>query len=223
MKGKAPMADLYRLGWNEHFSSALSGLGTEEVVPGRVSWQSAFDYQVMCGSEVLDAGVTGKVRDTGVPAVGDWVALRREAEGGNAIVAVLPRTTVFSRSAAGKTTSEQVVAANVTCIFVVTDPGRDFNLRRIERYMTLVYNSGASPVLIVNKADQAEDMAGVVAEAETAAPGVPLHAVSALTGEGTDVLKQVPGVGTDHRLSRGPPAWENPPSSTSSWGRIVSG
>ena len=120
------------LGYNEALAGALEELELEEVMPGRVVWQSAYDYRVQCESEEYAAQVTGKIRSAGLPGVGDWVALRPEAEPGiGTIMAILPRKSGFSRTAAGKVVTEQVVAANIDEVFIVTDLDADFNPRRI--------------------------------------------------------------------------------------------
>src|SRR6185503_13103556 len=114
------------------------------------------------------------------PAVGDWVALETPETGGDArIRAVLPRASRFSRRAAGNPTEEQVVAANVDVVFLVSGLDGDFNPRRIERYLVTAWESGASPVILLNKADLVDDAATSVAEVGGLAAGVPVHAVSA--------------------------------------------
>src|SRR4029450_744269 len=88
------------------------------------------------------------------PAVGDWVAVERPVDGGDArIRAVLPRFTRFSRRAAGDPTEEQIVAANIDTVFLVSGLDGDFNPRRIERYLVVAWESGATPVIVLNKAD----------------------------------------------------------------------
>jgi ribosome biogenesis GTPase len=114
------------------------------------------------------------------PAVGDWVAVETPAGGGDArIRAVLPRLTQFSRRAAGNPTEEQVVAANIDVVFLVSGLDHDFNLRRIERYLVTAWESGASPVILLNKADLVEDADARVEEVAGLAQGVPVHAMSA--------------------------------------------
>jgi ribosome biogenesis GTPase len=123
-----------------------------------------------------------------LPAVGDWVAIA----GGETvrINAVLPRLTKFSRLAATDhgQTIEQVVAANVDVVFLTAGLDVDLNLRRLERYLTLGWESGAEPVIVLTKADLCEDVPTAVLEVEATAIGVPVHPVSNLTGEGVDAL-----------------------------------
>jgi ribosome biogenesis GTPase len=118
------------------------------------------------------------------PAVGDWVAI-----GDGYIHAVLPRRTKFSRKVAWAETEEQVVAANVDVVFLVTALGQDFNVRRLERYLIMAWESGAQPVVVLTKCDLGEDVAAAVAEAEAIAFGVPVVATSAVTGLGLEELR----------------------------------
>jgi ribosome biogenesis GTPase len=112
--------------------------------------------------------------------VGDWVAL----EAGTRISAVLPRQSVFSRKEAGAVTREQVIAANIDVLFVVTGLDGDFNLRRIERYLLLAWESGAKPVVVLNKADLCSNTTQAAADVQALASGVPVAAISALHGSG---------------------------------------
>jgi ribosome biogenesis GTPase len=126
-----------------------------------------------------------------LPAVGDWVAVADPDGAERALVqAVLPRRTKFSRMAANDHggTVEQVVAANVDVVFLTAGLDGDFNARRLERYLTLGWESGASPVVVLTKSDLCDDLGGTVLEAESVAVGVPVHAVSNLTGDGIDAL-----------------------------------
>jgi len=136
-------------------------------------------------SEVL-AELAGKVKYEAagrneMPAVGDWVALRPvTAEGARPqIRAVLPRRSTFSRRAAGRETEEQIVAANVDTIFLVSGLDQDFNPRRIERYLVMARASGAKPVIVLNKADLSETLEADLELVRELAPEVPIHAVTA--------------------------------------------
>jgi ribosome biogenesis GTPase len=138
----------------------------------------------------------GKLDDDALPVVGDWVAVRKlDGERKAVIEAVLPRRTAFTRKEAWRRTVEQVVAANVDTMFLTTAFGADLNPRRIERYLTSTWDSGANPVLIVNKLDHALDPPGELAEVEAVALGVPVLAISAATGEGLEQLEPYLGRG----------------------------
>lgn len=188
-------SDLASLGWNDHFRSAFGGLEAEGLAPARVMLQERELYSICAAGGEFAAEVAGRLRHEApgpedFPAVGDWVAARLPAgQGRAAIHAVLPRRTKFSRQAAGARTAEQVVAANVDFVFLVSGLDGDFNPRRIERYLTAAWESGASPVLVLNKADLCDDPEGRVLEIEEVAPGAPVHAVSALNGDGLDHVK----------------------------------
>lgn len=111
------------------------------------------------------------------------------SEGAGTIEAVLPRSSVFTRLAAGSDRDIQIVAANVDIVFVVTSLNAELNLRRLERYLTLAWESGAAPVVILSKADRADGTAALLPEVESVAAGVPVHVTSAKTGEGVEALR----------------------------------
>jgi ribosome biogenesis GTPase len=146
----------------------------------------------------VEAVPAGRLRQRGErPAIGDWVAFRPpEVTGGHARVEeVLPRRSRLSRKGAGETTAEQVVAANVDTVFVVMGLDGDFNLRRLERFLVMAWESGAAPVVLLNKADLAAAAEARRAEVEAAAPGVPVLLASCLAGHGLDELEGYLGAG----------------------------
>ena len=108
---------------------------------------------------------------------------------------LLPRRSRFSRKVAGETTEEQVVAANIDTVFLVSGLDHDFNLRRIERYLTTAWNGGARPVVVLNKADLVDDIGAVLREVEAVASGAPIHVMSSKRGEGVDALLAYLAVG----------------------------
>ncbi|HYK72929.1 MAG TPA: ribosome small subunit-dependent GTPase A, partial [Pseudoneobacillus sp.] len=124
------------------------------------------------------------------PAVGDWVVLQeRTNENRGTIHAVLPRKSKFSRKSAGLVTEEQIVAANVDTIFLVNSLNEDLNLRRLERYLLLTWESGANPVIILSKADLCENVAAKIQEVEAVALGVPIIAISAIENSDLEDIK----------------------------------
>ena len=123
-----------------------------------------------------------------MPVVGDWVAARVVGPGQAIVDAVLPRTTLFSRRAAGRREDQQPIAANVDLVFLVCGLDGDFNLRRLERYLTLAAESGAAPVIVLNKTDACDDLAARIEETATVAGLAPIVACSAATGQGLDAL-----------------------------------
>ncbi|MGB0776344.1 MAG: GTPase RsgA, partial [Akkermansiaceae bacterium] len=153
------------LGWNPAFQKDFDKLSLKNCLPARLIRDNKISYGALfideegdvCEREVV---MSGKVyhaasSDAELPAVGDWVALElaKNEDGENMIRARLPRQTCFSRKLPGKSTMEQVIAANVSVVVVVTDAGPDFNPRRMERYFTLIRRSGSKAVVLVNKSD----------------------------------------------------------------------
>ena len=194
-------ADLTQLGWNARLDAAFAPHAAERLVPGRIVLEHTHIYRVMTAEEDLLARVSGRLRHRALarvdfPAVGDWVAVEPAAQGGDArILAVLPRRSRFSRRAAGDATEEQVVAANIDTVFLVAGLDGDFNPRRIERYLVVASESGASPVIVLNKADVAEHAEEMAAAVRASAAGVPVHTVSCRVPESLDVLRQYLGHG----------------------------
>jgi ribosome biogenesis GTPase len=170
---------LARLGWTEERQAEWDP--SRGLTPGRVAVEHRSAYVVYTEHGEVWAELAGRLRHEGVfPAVGDWVAVRPRST----IVALLPRRTVFSRKQPWET-KEQVLAVNADTVFVVVAlTERDFKLRRLERYLATAWESGAQPVIVLTKRDLCDDVAGAVAEAEGVAFGVPVHAVSAVSGEG---------------------------------------
>jgi ribosome biogenesis GTPase len=117
-------------------------------------------------------------------AVGDWVGL-----GDGLIREVLPRRSAIVRKAAGMTSESQTLAANVDVAFIVSSLGPDLEPRRIERYLVTIWESGATPEIVLTKADRFEDPWEMVASVEAVAIGVPVHVVSAVNGFGVDALR----------------------------------
>jgi ribosome biogenesis GTPase len=129
-------------------------------------------------------------------AVGDWVAIRTRAQERTATIeAILPRRTEFTRKAAGELTEAQVVAANIDVVFLVMGLDRDYNPRRLERYLVLARESRATPHVLLSKADLVDDVAAPLAEIAAVAPGVAVHAVSVRDGRGLAEVRAAIGPG----------------------------
>jgi ribosome biogenesis GTPase len=173
------------LGWAPRFAEAFAAHVAPGVAPARVSLEHTQIYRVLTPDGEQLARVSGRLRHAAAgradfPAVGDWVAIETPSGGGDArIRAVLPRVSRFSRRAAGNPTEEQVVAANVDVVFLVSGLDGDFNPRRIERYLVTAWESGASPVILLNKADLVANAAAIAQAIADLAQGVPVHAISA--------------------------------------------
>ncbi|MBT8044762.1 MAG: ribosome small subunit-dependent GTPase A [Verrucomicrobiae bacterium] len=198
------------LGWNNDFQKAYDALSLKNCVPARLIRDNKITYGALfidddgnvCEREVV---MSGKVyhdaaSDAELPAVGDWVALELAKDGDDEsmIRSRLPRQTCFSRKLPGKSAEEQVIAANVSVVVVVTDAGYDFNPRRMERYFTLIKRSGAKAVVLVNKSDlfveeQNQEAAEMI---RNLSDEVDVHTTSAAQNQGLEVLKKYlkPGV-----------------------------
>ena len=185
------------LGWTESFAQHFAQWADkDDVQPGRVGIEFNYLYRVYVADGEIEAMLAGRVKHhaasrSGLPSVGDWVAVRRRPEQDRgAIVAVLPRRSWFSRRMAGQVTDEQVVAANVDVVFIVMALDADYSLRRLERYLLLAHESGAAPVVLLTKPDLCADLAGRVSEVRPLAGAVPVHVLSPKFNEG---IEQVAG------------------------------
>jgi ribosome biogenesis GTPase len=189
------------LGWNDRLARAFASVGIANTVPARVSLEHTHIYRVLSESGEWLARVSGRLRHQAAsraefPAVGDWVAIDSQQDDGMArIRAVLPRASRFSRRAAGDRTEEQVVAANIDIVFLVSGLDGDYNPRRIERYLLVAFDSGASPVVVLNKSDLVSDPAEYVAEVQALSPGVEVRAVSSRDPVSLEVLRDLLGPG----------------------------
>lgn len=184
---------LERYGWTPALEEQFAPYADDGLEPARVAVEHRDAYVLYTASGERPAELSGRFRHEveergDLPAVGDWVAV----SGGDraAIQAVVPRRTKFSRMAANDhgQTVEQVVAANVDVVFLTAGLDGDLNLRRLERYLTLGWESGAEPVVVLTKADLCDDVPGVLLEVESVAAVVPVHPVSNVTGEGVEAL-----------------------------------
>ena len=177
--------DLASVGWDEQFAAAFDALSLgADTEPARVAIEFNYLYRLWSRRGPLEATASGRLKHHAIsrsqlPAVGDWVAVRRRAnQEKGAIVAVLPRRGAFSRRMAGSVTDEQVVASNVDVVFVVMGLDADFSVRRLERYLLLAHESGAKPVVILTKPDLSDEAGARVAAVTSVAGGVPVHVVN---------------------------------------------
>ena len=183
------------LGWSPSREAEFEQHVADGLSPARVAAQHRGGYVVYTERGERPAEIAGRLRHAAataadLPAVGDWVAVEDGPTAAAATIhALLERSTMFSRKTAGEEAAEQVVAANVDVVFLVSAFGEDLNVRRIERYLVSGWESGAQPVIVLNKSDLAADLAAAVAEVEAVAFGVPVHVVSCLDGAGLDELE----------------------------------
>jgi ribosome biogenesis GTPase len=185
---------LAALGWTDELEAAFTPYVERGFIPARVVAEHRGGYYVR--SELGDrlASARGRLRDDelwgGMPAVGDWVVVCDAPGERFAIEALLPRRTKVSRKTPWLKAEEHILVANVDTVVLVTGLDQDFNPRRLERYLTAAWDSGANPVIVLTKLDVCDDL-GKIAEAESVAVGVPVHPVSNVTGEGIDAVRQL--------------------------------
>jgi len=195
------LPELETLGWDDRLGTLYEAHAADGVVAGRVSIQHRGAYDVLTEHGELRCEVVRRLVHEAsgaadLPVVGDWVVVALGTEAGSgAITAVLPRLTRFSRKTAWQAAEEQVLAANIDVAFLVASMNEDLNLRRLERYLILAWESGARPVIVLTKADLHPAPEAAVAEVETIAGGVPVHAISSLSGRGLDDVRALLGPG----------------------------
>jgi ribosome biogenesis GTPase / thiamine phosphate phosphatase len=179
---------LDELGWDDAWSSAFEQLQEENLTAARVAAQHRGAYAVWTAAGELRARAAGRLyyaHEVGapIPAVGDWVGVQDTT-----ITSILPRRSAFIRKRAGFGSDEQVLAANVDTAFLLAGLDDDFSLRRLERYITTAWDSGAAPVVVLTKADLCDDVADAMLQVESVAIGVPVYPISNVTGVGIDEL-----------------------------------
>ncbi|MDY7013378.1 MAG: ribosome small subunit-dependent GTPase A [Cyanobacteriota bacterium] len=186
--------NLEQWGWDDFFASHFTQSSSLGVCVGRVACIQKNAYLLQTEAGERWATLTGKLRylasrSADLPAIGDWAICNAlEGEQRATIQGILPRKSRFSRQAAGKATGEQIVAANIDTVFLVAGLDGDFNVSRIERYLIQIWESGASPVILLNKADACEDIEQREAEVAAIAIGVPLYVLSAAHNQGIEPL-----------------------------------
>ena len=195
---------LEMLGWNADFEQAFEALLADSptLYPARIIRETRINFTVIAkGKGDHDVVLSGKlwhdaVSDAELPTVGDWVAVDPgQGEDLPVIRALLPRKNCFSRKAPGTSTAEQVIGTNVDSIVIITDAGSDYNPRRIERYLALVRKAGATPIVLVNKADETDEetMTRACAELRSLGENLEVHPIVARWKKGyPKVLRRVP-------------------------------
>ncbi len=185
---------IHQYGWSDALQRRFAEFDAAGFAPGRVIVQQRALWGLVTDDGELRAELSGKFARQapagGYPVAGDWVAVRTDPSSASAVIHdVLPRSSAFVRKAAGPAGGEQVVAANADVAFLTASLNSGLNPRRLERYLASAWQSGAAPVVLLTKADLCDDVDRAVDEAQALAVGAPVHAVSALTGEGLDVLQ----------------------------------
>jgi ribosome biogenesis GTPase len=186
---------LTKLGWNSAREEQFAPHRAKGLVPARVAVEDKHYYRVWTADAELTAQIVGKLiheakgNHSKLPKVGDWVAVKiLPNEEKAAIHAVLPRTTQITRKNSGRDTTAQVLATNLETIFLVLAADISYNAARLERMLVMAHDSGARPVVVLNKIDLCEDVDALLAEAERIAKGVAIHPVSATTKRGVKKL-----------------------------------
>lgn len=192
---------LKNLGWNQYFKKQFETYDTEGVIPLRVVRDNRTNYMAVGEKGEFRCEVSGKYRygtqtKSEYPAVGDWVvATARPEEEKATIHSILTRKNTFSRKVPGEVTEEQVIAANIDTIFIVTGLDQNYNLRRIERYLSVAWETGATPFILLNKADLCGELETILAEVNSIAFGTKVMALSATEKEGIELLREHIGRG----------------------------
>lgn len=198
--------DLIKWGWTER-ESGLAEFYQEQsektLLPGRIVFQGRHLYRMVTENGIVQGQVSGRFRKENThiedfPAIGDWVLFNQDSEHSPGIINnVLPRRSRMCRNNAGETTEEQIISSNLDFLFLVfaIDGERNFTVRGLERYMTQAWESGAQPVVILNKKDLCDDPDAALELAEGIALGAPVLLTSALNKEGVDQLEPYLGEG----------------------------
>jgi ribosome biogenesis GTPase / thiamine phosphate phosphatase len=185
--------ELSELGWNAELQQQLNELGDDRLEPARVAVEHKGSYRLLVASGEITGLVTGKMTHDArtrmdLPAVGDWVGAEMIDSQSAVIRSILPRRSLFVRNVAGTEADVQIIAANINIVFIVDPFDRGPNLRRIERFLTVAWESGANPVVVLTKSDLAADLGEGLANVIGVAPGAEVHAVSNVTREGIPEL-----------------------------------
>ncbi len=186
--------ELLRLGWNDFFAAHFQETPHAAFTPARVIEQLKGHYRVASVHGESLAQLSGAFRHDAadredMPAVGDWVGVEMMSGNDRAVIhSLYPRKTKLCRKAAGRVAHEQILAANVGTVFIVSALNKELNVRRIERYVALAWDSGAIPIVLLNKSDLAVDASALQLEIEAKLPGVDVIALSAVTRVGFESL-----------------------------------
>ena len=189
---------LKELGWTPALELAFAPSRAKGLVPARLIRETSINFSAFLkGGEEINCILCGRLWnaalvDSDLPAVGDWVAIELGNENQPHVIrAQLPRRTVFSRKMPGNSSQAQVIGANIDIVTVVTDAGTDYNLRRMERYFTLINRSGAKAVVLLNKSDlfTKDQLKTAASEISALSPSASIHITSALNGEGLKAIK----------------------------------
>lgn len=183
-------------GWNPRFAVHIAAYSQQGLQPARVVFEGRSNYEIITEYGEMPAVVTGKMLHASsegkeeLPVIGDWVAvdILDEVPRRAVMYAILPRSSVFSRKEPGSRVREQPVAANIDTVFITMGLDNDYRLSRVERYLTLAWESGAMPVVLLTKSDLCADVPNRLEEVERIAPGVAVYAISTVMNTGMEQL-----------------------------------
>ena len=175
-------------GWDDYFKQEYDKLEDETQIPARITADYGRALRVVTDEDEII--VERHINDHESYCVGDFICLAYdEANDRYSISTLLERKTMFSRTAAGPVLKEQIVASNVDTVFIMQSLNNDFNMRRLERYLISVWESGAVPVVVLTKSDLCEDVDMMMSEVFAVAAGADIYAISSITGDGLDALR----------------------------------
>jgi ribosome biogenesis GTPase / thiamine phosphate phosphatase len=201
MTAELDLGGLAAWGWDAELAASLGPHLAAGGMPGRVVVEESGSYVVMTPAGERSTGLAGRFRDEHVddplayPGVGDWVIIEGAAEGLPIIERLPRRTSIVRRPPGNRGTNAQLLAANVDVLFIVASMNREFNVRRLERYVVVAWESRAEPVILLSKADLVADISGFMDAARSVAPGVPVMPVSAISGAGLEAVRERLGPG----------------------------
>ena len=188
-------ATIREIGWNDYWNDQFADYAVEGLLPGRVTAVFSGKYEVLTTEGKGLAETTGRLRHEALyaakrPAVGDFVAVRSVGECSYLIFAVLPRSSCLQRQKVFGDPEAQVMAANVDACLIVQSLHGDFNIARLDRYVAFALNAEVTPVVVLTKADQVAEARELTEQVRRTYPSIPVHMVSAVTGEGMVELGQ---------------------------------
>ncbi len=187
--------DLCSVGWDDTWQATFAVLAAKGLLPARVVNEDKHAYIVVSETGEQPASITGRLHhlkhsNAELPKVGDWVGIKRQAGEAKVVIhAVLPRRTRVVRHSTGRAATLQIMAANVDIVFIVQALDQTFNRRRLERFLVMVHEGGAKPVVVLNKCDLRDEVTARTDEAAAAAADLTVIATSAKTGKGLGELR----------------------------------
>jgi len=188
--------NLSLFGWDDFFENQLTKYSGDELLAGRVAIENKSNYLLYTEYGEYSGELSGKFYYNaesrgGLPAVGDWVIFKPVHNEKKAVIEnVLTRKNKFSRKVVLEKTNEQIIAANIDYLFIVTSFNLEFNLKRIERYLTMAYDNELKPVIILSKEDLCEDPSGIISDVRSISGEIEIHPVSAIENKGLDKLRK---------------------------------